>query len=166
MSLFKKLWAWGHEHLLSSDKQNRKRELINTITFELLILGTILVCVHIYLHFWFISSLLIIGLIIASINLILLKKNYNFLLCGHIINLLALSIIFLGNLWLGGIANSYVGWFYVSPILAATTIGLHGLIIYSILSATFLAFFISGYLTPIYCILSESPGKCLPLSPD
>ncbi len=155
MSLFKQLLAWGHQHLISSDEQNRKRELIHTITFELLILGIILVGLNIYLHFWFLSCLLITGTIITTINLFLLKKGYSFLLCGHIINLLVLLIISLGNLWLGGLASSYVGWFYISPIIAAATIGLDGLIIYGLLSAAIFIFFISGYLTP-FIILPEN----------
>lgn len=56
------------------------------------------------------------------------------------------------NLWFSGDLVSYQGWFYVIPIIAAATIGLVGLVIYSMLSAAVLALCISGLLYPIIII--------------
>lgn len=155
MSLFNTLLTWSHTHLLSVDEDNRKRQLIKTITIELLILAMILAIIDAYLGFWFLFYLVSFGNTIALVNLLLLRKNYNFLLCGHILNALFLTLISVGNLWLGGLSNSYVGWFYISPIIASVTIGLDGLIIYGILSATVFTVFISGYLIPVYNIPIE-----------
>lgn len=152
MSRFKQLFKLQPKQTLSVDEYQRKHELIRTINFELFILGLFLIGLNLYMQFWVMSTLLIAGTIAAMINQILLKNNYNYLLCGHIINFFVLTIITLSNLWLGGISNSYIGWFYVLPIIAAATIGMEGLIAYGCVSAIIFTIFITGHLTPIYNI--------------
>ncbi|CEG57967.1 conserved membrane protein of unknown function [Legionella fallonii LLAP-10] len=155
MSRFKWLYTWEHKHLGPINENDRKYKLINIITIELFILGASLICLDIYLHYWVLSGMIVIAMMIAFFNLALVKKNYNFLLCGHIITALFLILISAGSLWLGGLSNSYVGWFYIPPILGAATIGLEGLIIYGFLSIIICIAFIAGYFSPIYSIPTD-----------
>lgn len=150
MSLLRKLLTLVHNPNTLGDEMRRKYQLIHAITLELFLFGIILFAVNIYLRFWTISSMLFIGTVLVLGNLILLRKRYNLVLCGHIITSLALGVTVLGNLWLGGISTSYFGWFYVSPLIAAITLGIDGLIIYSLLSASIIVIFIYGQFTPIY----------------
>lgn len=159
MSLLKRIFSSSQPTPAKIGEHSRKYGLIHIITLELLILGVILTSINIYLEFWFFTCLLFSATLIAALNLYLLKKNYSILLCGHIINALCWVVIVMGNLWIGGVATSYIGWFYVSPIIAATTIGLNGLITYSLLSALTIILFISHYFTPIFVI----PGAYLSL---
>ncbi len=117
MSRFKWFYTWEHKHLGPIDENDRKYKLINIITLELFILGLTLIFVDIYLHYWTLSCMIIAAMAVALFNLILVKRNYNFLLCGHIISALFFILISAGSLWLGGLSNSYVGWFYIPPIL-------------------------------------------------
>ncbi len=119
---------------------------------ELFVLGLTLICVDIYLQYWVLACMITVAMSVALFNLILVKKKYNFLLCGHIITSLFLILISAGSLWLGGASSSYVGWFYIPPLLGAATIGLDGLIIYGVLSAVICITFMAGYLIPIYSI--------------
>ncbi|KTD60884.1 GGDEF domain-containing protein [Legionella shakespearei] len=132
------------------DEYNRKYRLLHTLTLELLVLGVAFTYLNIYLNFWFVSYLLFAGSCIALGNLILLNKGYNIELCSHVVNTLCLIMMTIGNLWLGGISNSYIGWFYVSPIIAAATIGINGLIFYGFLSAALIFFFVFQNIPPLY----------------
>jgi diguanylate cyclase (GGDEF)-like protein len=152
---FKKLLSWAANPPELADDNNRKNQLIHTITFELMVMGVVLICLNIYLNLWFMTHLLCVGMIVAAINLILLKKKYNLILCGHIINTLVLALITIGNIWLGETDTSYISWFYVSPIIAAVTIGLNGLIIYSLLSASIISILLTGNFPPVYIIPAE-----------
>lgn len=152
MSFFRKLFAWVYKTSTLVDEHHRKYQLINSITIELFIFGLILFSVNIYLQFWTIAAMLLVGTLLVFGNLILLRRHYSLTLCGHIISSLALVVTVLGNLWLGGISTSYFGWFYVSPLIAAITIGLEGLLIYSLLSAIIILTFILGEFTPIYVL--------------
>lgn len=134
------------------DEYNRKYRLLNTLTLELLVLGVAFTYLNIYLNFWFVSYLLFAGSCIALGNLILLSKGYSIDLCSHVVNALCLVMMTIGNLWLGGISNSYIGWFYVSPIIAAATIGINGLIFYGLLSAGLISFFVLQNIPPLYPI--------------
>lgn len=152
MSLFRKLLTLVYKPNTLGDEQRRKYQLIHTITVELLLFGFIIFAVNVYLQFWTIAAILFVGTLLVLGNLVLLRKKYNLNLCGHIISCLALGVTVLGNLFLGGISTSYFGWFYVAPLIAAITIGLEGLLIYSILSALMIIIFIYGQFTPIYFI--------------
>ena len=134
------------------DEKNRKYRLIQTITLELLLLGVIFAYINMYLQLWFITNLLCVGIVAGGVNLWLLKKKYNLIFCGHIITGITLVLVSVCNLWFSGDLVSYQGWFYVIPIIAAATIGLVGLVIYSMLSAAVLALCISGLLYPIIII--------------
>ncbi|MBL7480475.1 GGDEF domain-containing protein [Legionella bononiensis] len=137
---------------------DRKYHLLTMITVELLIIGVNFTALNIYLHFWIIAYALFFASCVTVCNLILLKKKYSIIVCGHILNSLCLLIMTVGNLCLGGISSSYFGWFYLSPILAAATIGLEGLVFYSILSASIVTIFIYQYISPVY----QVPEQYLP----
>ncbi len=137
------------------EENARKYRLIFTLTSELLILGLIIAAICSFFQFTYVSYLLFGSSLFALLNLILLKRNYSIELCGHIINILCLITMIFGNLWIGGVSSSYISWLYVSPIIAAATIGLNGLIIYSALSSAFLIFFVSHYIPPIYIVPGE-----------
>ncbi|WP_298625863.1 GGDEF domain-containing protein [uncultured Legionella sp.] len=138
----------------SPSEQDRKYKLLHAITIELLLFGIIFTAINIYLQFWIMACLLFIGSLVSLGNLILLKKKYSILFCAQIINSLCLLIMTVGNLCLGGISSTYFGWFYITPILAAATIGLEGLIFYSGVSAAIVFIFIYHYITPIYQVQS------------
>ncbi|RUR20000.1 GGDEF domain-containing protein [Legionella sp. km535] len=136
-------------------EHDRKYRLLTTITVELLVIGINFAALNIYLHFWIIAYFLCFASVIAFGNLILLKKKYSIILCGHVLNSLCLLVMTVGNLCLGGISSSYFGWFYLSPILAAATIGLEGLIFYSLLSASIVMIFVYQYISPVYQVPAE-----------
>lgn len=133
----------------------RKYNLLRAITIELIVFGILFTWLNIYLEFWIIAAVLFIGTCISIVNLILLRKKSNLILCGHIINSLCLLIMIIGNFCLGGISSTYFGWFYISPILAAATIGLDGLILYSLFSASVVLIFMCLHIPTIYSINSE-----------
>jgi len=158
MSFLKRILSWGSNPPEQMDENNRKYRLIQIITFEILLVGIVLACFTFYVQFWFIAAVLSAGILVALMNLILLKNNYNLLLCAHITNALCLTMIIMGNLWAGGFSVSYISWFYLPPVIAAVTIGLNGLLIYSMLSAIIMVFFITSGVTPIYLIPIEYLG--------
>lgn len=152
MSKLKKFFGWRHYSPSLIDENSRKYQLIHTITFGLFLFGIVFTYINIYLQFWFVTYLLLVGTVITMVNLVLLSKKYNLLLCGHIINFLCIVIITLGNFCLGGISTSYMGWFYVSPIIAAATIGLKGLIIYGLIAALIIIIFLCNSFSPLYSV--------------
>lgn len=139
----------------TTEECNRKKHLIETISVELLAVGLLFACFNIYLHFWFVSYILITGCGIVLLNLLLINRGYSVALCGHLLSLICLSIMILGNIWIGGLSNTYGSWFYVSPIIAAATIGIEGLILYSLASLSIILFFFSEVFTPIYQVQSN-----------
>ncbi|AMP88791.1 GGDEF domain-containing protein [Legionella pneumophila] len=156
MSLLKKTKERDYSILVTTQDQQRKRHLISTISIELIILGILLLITNFYLlRVWLIISMLITGILILLGNLILIKKNYNLTFCGHILNILVLSIIIGGNLIVGNNTMSYLGWFYVSPIIAFATLGLNGLIIYGLLAICAMILFVFEFYIPIYSISQE-----------
>jgi diguanylate cyclase (GGDEF)-like protein len=152
MLFFKKLLARSYRQNEMTIDNKRKKRLIHSITIEFLIIGIILECINIYLHLWVLTSLILTGILISILLLVVLKKNYNLLLCGHIINMMSLVMITFANLWIGESIITCVGWFYVPPIVAAATIGLDGLIIYGLLSAILIPVFLFGNFVPIYLL--------------
>lgn len=152
MSKLKKFFGWRHYPPPLIDENSRKYQLIHSITFGLFLFGIAFTYLNIYMEFWLVTYLMIVGTLITMINLVLLRKKYNLLVCGHIINLLCIVIITLGNLCLGGISTSYMGWFYISPIIAAATIGLEGLIIYALMSVSIIIVFLCNSFSPIYTL--------------
>lgn len=134
----------------AAEECNRKKQLIKTVSVELLTIGFLLICFNIYLHFWFVSYILITGCGIILFNLFLMNRKFNITLCAHILNLICLSIMILGNIWVGGVSSSSVSWFYISPIIAAATIGLEGLVLYGLASLCIIIFFFSDVFSPVY----------------
>jgi diguanylate cyclase (GGDEF)-like protein len=156
MLLFKQLLSLKYTPHRLDDEHKRKYHLIQAISLELLLLNVLLLALTIYLHFSFITYLLLSTIFCVCFNLILLKKNTNLLISGHIINILCCVMITAGNLWLGGAATSTLDWFYISPIIATVTIGLAGLVIYSALSGMMLVIFLSADYTPFYFVSASS----------
>ncbi|HRD68890.1 MAG TPA: diguanylate cyclase [Legionella sp.] len=152
MRRINQLLSVGNTPLQLAEEHRRKYQLINIITIELLAFTFVLIVFHIYIQFWIVSVFLIIGSIGALLNLFLLIRQYSIRLCGYIISALCFSLVSIVNLWSGGVFASYVGFFYIAPLVAAITIGLRGLIIYSVLSLIMLLIFISGYIPPLHII--------------
>lgn len=142
-------------HPLNED-HSRKHHLIWAVSCELLILNLFLVAVSLYLDIPLVSTLLALSIVVVTGNLLLLKKNHSLIYSGHIINVLCFCMITASNIWLGGASTSTLDWFYISPIIAAVTIGLEGLIIYGALSVAMLLVFISGSFTPYHTLSSAS----------
>ncbi|HAT1771469.1 TPA: GGDEF domain-containing protein [Legionella pneumophila] len=156
MSLLKKAKERNYSFLVTTQDQQRKRHLLSTISIELIILGILLLITNFYLlRIWLIIGMLITGILILLGNLILIKKNYNLTFSGHILNILVLSIIIGGNLIVGKNTMSYLGWFYVSPIIAFATLGLTGLVIYGLLAISAMVLLIFEFYTPVYSISQE-----------
>lgn len=85
MSLLKKTREQDYSILVTTQDQQRKRHLLNVISIELLILGLLLIITNLcLLRAWLIISMLIVGIFILLGNLILIKKNFNLALSGHI----------------------------------------------------------------------------------
>lgn len=156
MLLFKKILSLRHNPQRLDDENKRKYHLIQAISFELLLLNTLLISLSIYLHYSFITYLLLSNVVCVFFNLALLQKKSNLLLSGHIINILCFVMITTGNLWLGGAVTSTLDWFYISPIIATVTIGLEGLLVYGTLSGMMLLIFLSGNYTPFYFVSASS----------
>lgn len=150
MSPIKKYKRRNQKLDLAREENDRKYNLLQLITCELLLMGIIFVAINLYLNFWVIAFILTIGCGLCLGNLLLLKNKCNLLVCSHLLNGTCLAVIILGNFWLGEISNTYINWFFVSPIIAAATLGLNGLIRYSILSASILLLFLSFSLSPAY----------------
>ncbi|HAT7073032.1 TPA: diguanylate cyclase [Legionella pneumophila] len=156
MSLLKKTREQDYSILVTTQDQQRKRHLLNVISIELVILGLLLIITNLcLLRDWLIISMLIVGIFILLGNLILIKRNFNLALSGHILNILVLSIIIGGNLMVGKTTMSYLGWFYVSPIVAFATLGLAGLVIYGLLAIGAMFLFVFEFYIPIYSISQE-----------
>ncbi|WP_412754789.1 diguanylate cyclase domain-containing protein [Legionella donaldsonii] len=150
MSLVSKLKAFARELSTSNSDWGRQYRLINNISIELIILGLFLLYINFVWHMWMMVHLVIAACGFAALNLFILKKTKNTVLCGHFLTLLALIITTLGNYWMGGLSSSYFVWYYVIPILAAVTISWYGLVLYAALCLAMVVFFSMQELTPIY----------------
>lgn len=156
MSLQMKTKERDSQTKVISPDQQRKHHLLFAISIELIILGILLIITNIYLlKIQFITGMLTAGILILLGNLILIKKNYNLTFSGHVLNILVLSIIIGGNLIAGKITMSYLGWFYVSPIIAFATLGLNGLLIYGLLAISSMIIFVFEFYIPIYSVSKE-----------
>ncbi len=139
-------------------EEERKREyrLIYTLNAQLIVIGIIFSCVNFYFNFWIVSSVLTAATYIAISNLIMLIQTSRIVLCGHVLCLLCFAVTILGNLLLGGpLSSSYLGWFYVIPIIAGATLGLQGLLIYSLLSLAGIVFFLFQDIELAYVIAPQ-----------
>jgi diguanylate cyclase (GGDEF)-like protein len=118
----------------TSDKHARQYRLICYISYELITICVVVICLYSITKLWLMVALMGTGLICALINLWLLSRTANTYLCGHIITLITLVIISLANYMIWGLGSFHSQWFYVIPLLAASVIGRNGLVIYSIYS--------------------------------
>ncbi|KTD31995.1 GGDEF/EAL domain-containing sensory box protein [Legionella maceachernii] len=156
MHLFKQLLELFNESTSYSTHYYQYRyRLINILTVELIALSLVLIYIHITWGHWLIVYLISVGCGLAAANFILHKKIQNNLLCGNILTFLVLLTTTVGNYWIGGLSTSYFGWYYVIPIIAASTIGLPGLLIYSLISLSMVVYFTLVNITPLY-LLSDS----------
>lgn len=80
-----------------------------------------------------VSVVSIAGLIVL-LNLYLLIRSKNVLLCGHVTLFITFATVFICNYLVRGIGPSFSAWFYVIPTLSLALVGATGLLIYSILS--------------------------------
>jgi len=156
MLLFKQHMSLSSPQLANDDNK-RRHHLIQAISIEFLVLNIFLIALSIYLHINFITYLLLINAFLISSTLVLLKKQNNLIICGHLINILCFTMITAANLWLGGTASSStLDWFYISPILATVTIGINGLLIYGSLSGVMLLTLLSVHLPTFYTVSASS----------
>lgn len=139
-------------HDRASIELQREYRLIFALNLELIIIGILFVIVNIYLDFQLITAILSGGVLLATINFIVLIRKKSVIFTAYAICTICLFVAVLGNLFLGGITSSYLDWFYVIPILAATTLGMQGLVIYSLLSVTCIMFFVTQSLIPAYFV--------------
>ncbi|KTD38867.1 GGDEF/EAL domain-containing sensory box protein [Legionella nautarum] len=150
MYLFKQLIEWVANDTTPQIGYSRQYRLIKTVSVELIILGLFLIYIYSSWHLWRLVYLVTGACVIAALNLIILKKNKNSIFCGHVLTLLVLISTTLANCWMGGIATSYFGWFYVVPILAAAVIGWSGLLIYASIALFMVIFFTTQTVIPVY----------------
>lgn len=160
MSLMNKLINCRNE--FSKTTTTRQYRLIHMISHELILIGLVLMYVNLLWELWAMVNLALMACVLASINLLILKKTNNTLLCGHLLAILATITITLGNYWMGGLSSSYFSWYYVIPILAAATMGWSSLICYAFICLSITAVFSLIHVYPIY-ELSEGNAQLMAL---
>lgn len=134
------------------ERRSLQYRLIHFITWEIFFLASILIYVNWLLQFDALIYILIGGVMAVLINLYLLHRTQNTVLCGHIICVASIVTIVLGNYWIGGLETSYIAWFLVMPVLSAATLGLFGIVIYTLLSAVAIFIFSWANFTPQYVL--------------
>ncbi|TAL62855.1 MAG: GGDEF domain-containing protein [Legionella sp.] len=156
MSKINSLLAWLYNQADLAEEHLRKYRLILFISIEILLFGIALIVVSIYLELWFLAISTTIETLITFANILYLRKSHNVVLCSNITNTSIVLAIMVTNIWCGGIATTFFGWFYVAPIIAAITIGLEGLILYGIMCLIIMLAFMIGILHPISPIILPS----------
>lgn len=151
MYIVKRLMAWLNDEG-TPQGNSRQFKIINTISIELIILGFVLIYINISWQLWLLFYLDVVACALAAINLMILNKTKNTVICGNFLTLLALAITIVANYWMGGLSSSFFGWFYVIPILAAVTINWIGLIVYAGISLAMVVVFAMLNITPIYTL--------------
>lgn len=134
----------------SHQYHRRKYQLIYTLSVEFFFIGFLLVLFNIYLHFWYLTILLFLGTLAILGNIIFLRVKRNIIASGHILTFVAYTICSIGTYWLYGISVSYIGWFYVAPVIAATTLGVNEFILYNLLSALLIIILDVGNFSSVY----------------
>lgn len=134
------------------ERQTLQYRLIQFITWEMVFFAVVLVYMNWMLHFYVLVYELIAGTLSILANLIILKRTQNTMLCGHIICVASIVTMVYGNYFIGGLTTSYIAWFLVMPILAAATLGLSGLMIYTPLSMLAIFGFYAMDVTPHYVL--------------
>ncbi len=156
MLLLKQQMSFNYPQITNEDKK-RKYHLLQAIAIEFLILNVLLITLSLYFNFSLMTDLLLINTSLICLTLVLLKKKNTLMLCAHIINILCFLMITTANLWLGGSAlNSTLEWYYLSPILATVTLGIHGLLIYGSLAGLMLFTLLSVHLPTFYNLSSNT----------
>ncbi|CEG60174.1 GGDEF domain-containing protein [Legionella micdadei] len=154
MYLSKQLLGWFYK-LTPQVNLSRQNRLISSVSIELIILGLVLLYITFSWELWLMLYLVAAASIIVAANLLILKKTKNSMLCGNILTFSVLITATLANYWMGGISTSYFGWYYVIPVLAASTVGLLGLVVYAVFSLCMVVLFSIIAIVPIYS-LSDS----------
>lgn len=132
--------------------QQRQYRLIFIISYELIILCSIIQCMYAISRVWYMVILIGVGFIITLFNLTYLYYTKNTKLCGHIATSVTLVGIALANYMVGGTATPYSIWFYVIPLLAVSLIGGQSLFYYSSLSLLMIILFGSLHVQPMYVL--------------
>lgn len=114
-----------------TEKYKRRYRLIHYITWELIAVCAIITTLYAISELWFLVIVIAIAVSLALINLYLLSKTQNTILCSHIITLIIFLTIISTNYLIWGTGPLHSQWFYVMPLLAASFIGMNGLFIYA-----------------------------------
>ncbi|MCE0721883.1 MULTISPECIES: GGDEF domain-containing protein [Legionella] len=121
---------------------NMRYSLIHILSIQLILMALILTIHTLILQFWLIVVLLIIGIVLAVLNQIFLKKKRNTYLSGHFLILNTFLVISLTYFWVGGLSSSYLAWYLILPMIGGAILGIRGLVIYASLSLICIFFFI------------------------
>jgi len=117
--------------MTSSDRQFR---LICYITAELMLVSLIIGFLYVYANLWYLVTVVGLGILLTSVNLLFLFRTHNTKISGHVMVLIIFLTVLFANYLVRGLGGSYSIWFFVIPLLAASLTGWCGLLIYSFLS--------------------------------
>lgn len=140
---------------INGDEHVRQYRLIHYITVELVIASLIIVSLYTFIKLWYLVAVIGLGSILALINLWLLGRTRNTVVCGHIITLVIFLTVFAANYLVRGIGASYSLWFYVIPVLASSLIGWLGFFIYTPLTLLMILGFGAFTMEPFYHLPAE-----------
>lgn len=121
-------------HADLSDIHMRQYFLIKLITYELLICCLLIASLYLFSGLYYLVTVLSTAALMVLLNLFLLIRSKNVLLCGHITLFITFATVFICNYLVRGIGPSFSAWFYVIPTLSLALVGASGLIVYSSLS--------------------------------
>lgn len=152
MGLFDLLHTWLKKDVDGLINHRRQFRLIRTVEIELIILGSMIIYVYAICKLWMIVILISIIDVVGFLNLWLLYRTQNILLCGHILTANVLVASAVANYLIGGAGSSYLIWLNVVPILAAITLSWSGLVIYSTLTLAVVIFFFFAEPVPLYMV--------------
>lgn len=118
----------------SVEKYTRQYRLIHYITWELILVCTVIIILYAISQLWYLVILLSTACGIALINLWILDRTKNIILCSQLVTLLIFLSIVMSNYLIWGVGPLHSQWFYVMPLLAASLTGMNGLLLYAIAS--------------------------------
>lgn len=121
--------------------QRRQYRLIFIISYELIVLCSIIQCMYALSGVWFMVFLIGIAFLCSIINLSYLAYSKNTVFCGHAAVCITFISIIVANYVIGGLGTPYSIWFYLIPLLAVSMIGWRSLFIYSTFSLIMIIFF-------------------------
>lgn len=143
---------------LGVSEENRKLKLIRIITLQVIAVGLVFLCVYLYLGLYFISGLIILGVICALFTLWYVTHFTHVILAANIINVLYLIVISSNCYLLVTNSYSYLCWYLTVPLISGSLINIRGLVVYSSIALIILSVLIfvhseTGYLFPPNLVL-------------